>query len=206
MCEDGAVRKTGIFGGSFDPVHTGHVNVALRAREEAGLDRVVFMPAHIQPFKLDARTAPAEDRLAMLRLAAEDAEGLEVSDYEILNTDVSYTINTMRAMREVYAGSRLYFILGTDSFLKVETWRCAEELLSDYAFIVGARPGYLTDELEETSERIRERFGTEIIMLDNSLVDASSTEIRDRIELGSPLTGLVPYAVEKYIYEKGLYR
>lgn len=200
------MKKIGIFGGSFDPIHEAHISLAQDALTQCSLDSVILVPAKLQPFKLDKQVTPAEDRLKMVQLAAEDKPGINVSDYEICNDCISYSYLTMREMTRLNPGSRLYFITGTDAFLMVEQWKEASELLSCYSFIVGTRPGYREDELKECMERIRIMHGTEIINIDNIQIDVSSTEIRARLSEGKSIRGLVPIAVEEYIINKGLYR
>ncbi|MCQ2545967.1 MAG: nicotinate-nucleotide adenylyltransferase [Clostridia bacterium] len=199
--------KIGIFGGTFDPVHNGHIGLAEDCVEQAGLDEVIMIPAYIQPFKQDRHTASGEDRFQMLALVASQNDRITVSRNELDNEGVSYTYLTMRRIQEMNPEARLYFICGTDSFLKVDTWMNAEELLEKYSFIVGCdRPGYRHDELEEAISRIRDHFGTEIIVVHNRQFDVSSTEVRDRIAAGKSVEGLIPEAVERYIKEHGLYR
>ena len=201
------MRRIGIFGGSFDPVHLGHIGLAKDAAKLAGLEKVVLIPAKLQPFKLDKKVTAGEDRLKMLQLAAEGDDALEVSDYELTRDGISYTYLTMRAMKERYGSdTKLYFITGTDSFLNIDKWMNAEELLSSYSFLVGTRPGYKDRELEEYIERISCDYNTEVKHIDNIQVDVSSTEIRERIENGISAADLIPSEVERYIREKGLYR
>lgn len=206
MVKIGPKKKTGVFGGSFDPVHLGHVGLAKDAITEAGLDKVIFVPAKLQPFKLDKKVTPGEDRLAMLNLAIDGIEGLEVSEYELNSDRISYTYLTLRAMSEILGeDTKMYFITGTDSFLKIKEWKNSEELLRDFSYIVGARPGYKKDELKICIEEIQQEFGTEVIVIKNTEFDISSTEIRNRLEAGEKADDLIPAEVERYIKEHGLY-
>ena len=201
------MKKIGVYGGSFDPVHNGHVSLAKDAVDMVSLDAIIFMPVYIQPFKQGKKITDGSDRLAMLKLAAEEYPAFAVSDYEMKSEGVSYTYKTLRVLKEAYEeGDKLYFLCGTDSFLKIETWMNAGELLDNYSYIVGTRPGYREDELNETIERIRAQHGTEIVAIQNHRVDVSSTVIRERRAEGLEITGLVPAAVERYIIENGLYR
>ena len=109
-------RKIGVLGGSFDPVHNGHVTLGASAIAEGGLEKLIVMPAHVQPFKIGREFAGDDHRLAMCRLAFEDVERAEVSDYEIMHTEISYTFDTLAHLKKVYSNSKLYFITGTDSF------------------------------------------------------------------------------------------
>ncbi len=200
------IRKIGIFGGSFDPVHLGHTGLAEDAMKQAGLEKVVFIPARLQPFKLDKKLTSGEDRAEMLKLAAGNTDGFEISTYELDEEGISYTYLTMRAMQDKYGeGAKLYFITGTDAFLKIDQWKNAEELLKRYAYVIGTRPGYKQEELKICIEKIREAYGTEIINIDNVQIDVSSTEIRDILKQGESAEGLISEEVERYIKENGLY-
>ena len=200
-------KKIGIFGGSFDPVHLGHIGLAKDAITEAGLDKVIFIPAKLQPFKLDKKVTPGEDRLAMLNLATDNIDGLEVSDYELKSDRISYTYLTLREMEKRLGNNvQMYFITGTDSFINIEKWKNAEELLTDFSYIVGSRPGYKMHELEECIERIQSIYNTEVIVINNKELDISSTEIRKRLETGKSAIDLIPDEVERYIREHDLYK
>lgn len=201
------MKKIGILGGTFDPVHYGHIALAADAVREAGLHEVVMIPARIQPFKQDREYASGEDRFNMLALAAGKDDHITVSRYELEQEGVSYTYLTLRHMQEFYGeDTRLYFITGTDSFLKIDTWKNAPELLSSYAFIIGTRPGYRREEYLEALERITKAYGTEVISMNKTELDISATQIRERIAAGEPVDDLVPPEVLRYIREHGLYR
>lgn len=199
--------RIGIFGGSFDPVHLGHTGLAEDAMKQLGLSKVVFIPARLQPFKLDKKLASGDSRMDMLRLATEDMKDIEISSYELEIEGISYTYLTMRAMQKLYGeAAKLYFITGTDAFLKIEKWRNAEELLTNYAYIIGTRPGYKQKELQICMERVRNTYSTEIVNIDNVQIDASSTEIRKRLEQGLSAGDIISKKVERYIREHGLYK
>ena len=201
------VKRIGIMGGTFDPIHLGHINLAMDAKKQVGLDKVILVPAKLQPFKLDRKTASAEDRLNMIECAIEDVEGLDVSSLELDSESISYTYLTIRAMRDIYGEKAgLYFITGTDSFLKIESWKNSEELLTVCSYIIGTRPGYKQKELESCIERIRRDYNTEVRNIKNTQLDISSTEIRKRLKNGKQCRELIPYEVEKYIKANGLYK
>ena len=198
--------KIGIFGGSFDPVHLGHAALAEDACDQAGLTEVVMVPTHVQPFKQDRKTASGEDRFRMLALVAETSDRITVSRYELENESVSYTYLTMRAMQERNPDAELYFICGADSFLKLDTWMNAEELLTRYAYIIGDRPGYKEDEVTACMKRYAAEYGTKSIRIFNKQLNISSTEIRNRLAEGEDVSDLIPPQVEWYIKEHELYR
>ena len=201
------MKKIGILGGTFDPVHLGHINLAIDAKAQAGLDKVIFVPAKLQPFKLDKNVTAGEHRLAMIKEAIDGIDGLEVSPYELEAEGISYTYLTVRAMKKRFGtDARLYFITGNDSFLKIETWKNAEELIRGCSYIIGTRPGYRKQELDICIERIRRDYNTEVINIDNTQFDISSTEIRKRLESGLPCSDLIPEKTERYITANGLYK
>lgn len=200
-------QKIGIFGGSFDPVHLGHTGLAADAMEQLSLDKVVFIPAGRQPFKLDKKLTSGKARLDMLKLATEELDGVEISPYELESEGVSYTYLTMRVMQERYGDrAKLYFITGTDAFLKIEKWTNAEELLRSYSYVIGTRPGYRQEELQRCIEQVQSLYGTEIVHIDNVQIDASSTEIRQRLQRGQSVSDIISETVERYIREHGLYK
>lgn len=201
------VMKVGVMGGSFDPVHLGHISLAVDALEQTDLDKVVIVPARVQPFKQDAHPASGEDRINMLKAAFRDFPEIEFSDFELEQEGISYTYLTLAAMQEKYgADARIYFICGTDSLLKLHTWKNSDELLKKYSFIVGSRPGYRDEELALEIDRLRRLYGTEILKINNRLHNVSSTEIRELIKDGKAIDHLVGSEVDEYIKENGLYR
>ena len=201
------MKKIGILGGTFDPVHYGHIALAEDAVREAGLHEVVMIPARIQPFKQDREYASGEDRFNMLALAAGKDDHITVSKYELQQESISYTYLTLRHMQEFFGkDTRLYFITGTDSFLKIDTWMNAEELLTNYAYIIGTRPGYRQDEYRKALQKITAAYGTEVISMNKTELDISATQIRQMVAEGKPISELVPPEVERYIREHGLYR
>lgn len=199
--------KIGIFGGSFDPVHYGHISIAVQAREELGLSKIIFMPARVSPFKTGKKPADGKMRAEMIELSLEHYDGAAVSMYELERDEVSYTVHTLNHFRDILGeDDSIYFITGTDSFLTIDSWYRADELLSQYSFVIGARPGYMENELDEKIKQITLKYGCEAYKIHNRHVDVSSSEIRARVAAGLSLAGLVNPKVERYINEHGLYR
>jgi len=205
---DAAVIRTGrigILGGSFDPVHNGHVALGQAAIRQAGLEKLIVMPTHVSPFKIGREYADDDHRLAMCRLAFEGVDCAEVSDYEIIHTEISYTYDTLTHLKEKYPEKVLYFITGTDSFLDIEYWHKGTQLLENFNFIVSQRPGYRESELEERIRYYKERYQTEIVRLTDDMPDISSTKIKARIQRDVEISEMIPESVERYIHEHKLY-
>lgn len=207
--------RTGVLGGTFDPVHYGHLLLAEGAANAAALDRVLFMPAHIQPFKRGGRVTDGADRTEMLRRALSGNGKFALTDIELSRGGVSYTIDSLRRLRDGGApGERgsaaggedeYLLILGADMFLSLEKWREHESLLREFACVVGRRPGRVESETEAAARRYREEYGAGIVRADNTWMDVSSTEIRRRVAAGESIRYLTPDAVIGYIEERGLY-
>lgn len=199
------MSKIGVFGGSFDPVHLGHISLAKDALVQGGLNQVIFMPVHRQPFKLELSLSSDYDRLSMLKEAVSGEPELAVSDWETKNKGISYTYLTLRALKEQHPDAEFYFITGTDTFLKIHLWKNAAELLSENNFLVGHRPGYREMELQSQVNRLADAFRTQIVVINNKRLDISSTAIRKLVADGDSISHLVPAGVERYIKEHGLY-
>lgn len=197
-------RGLGIMGGTFDPIHIGHLQIALAVSQRLGLEEVMFIPAYIPPHKLGMNFAPAEDRYAMTELAIAPYPTFTLSDMELKRSGVSYTIETVRQLAKEHPDEQLYFIIGADSVAQLHTWHNIHELLELAVFVAAGRPGY-EGVMEEAESHLGSIARRRIMLLDTEEYDVSSTEIRSRIKDGKALTGLVPKAVEEYIYEHGLY-
>lgn len=210
--------RLGIFGGSFNPVHSGHIKAAQEVIARLGLARVVFVPASVPPHKETIGLLRAEDRARMIELAIQSDPRLECSDVELRRAAPSYTIDTLRHFAEGSPGTELYFILGSDLLGTLDTWKDWEDLFTLATLVVIARPGEGWS--GELPLALRDRFryyeGSEgaqiyrdmnshcLILLEIEGVEVSSTEIRARLAHGEGLEGLVPGAVEEYIKSRGL--
>jgi nicotinate-nucleotide adenylyltransferase len=193
--ESGSV---GIMGGSFDPIHLGHLVTAEQARAELGLDEVVFVPAGTQPQK--ANTTPAELRYLMTVLATAANPAFSVSRLEIDRDGPTYTVDTLRSMRHRRPNDRLFFITGADAILNILTWKDAEECLRLAEFVAATRPGYDLAKLE--SEGLRRH----VRILDVPALAISSSDVRSRFRSGRPVRYLIPLEVEQFARKYRLYR
>lgn len=187
----------GLFGGSFDPLHLGHLLVAQAALEELSLERLVFLPAAQSPFKPGTTPAPASARLRMLRQSLAGQTRIAVDDMEIRRGGVSFTAESCREFSRRYPGSRLFWLIGADHVPTLPLWRDAEQLAQIVEFIVIPRPGEPPATLP-VPYRLHPLRGWPL--------KVSSSEIRDRIKLGLPIQHLVPPVVAEQIEREDLYR
>ena len=199
-------NKIGILGGTFDPIHLGHKALGEAAIREIGLRKLIVMPAKMQPFKKGKKVAEPHHRMTMAQLAFVGNPKVEVSDYEMENTEISYTYDTLTYLKGIYPEDTLYFIMGTDSFLQLDTWYKGIDLLKTCSFAVSVRPGYREDELEERINHYRKEYGTKVSKIYAKMPNVSSTEVRNRLHSGDDADDLLPETVERYIKENGLYK
>ncbi len=187
--------KIAILGGTFDPVHNGHLVLADTAVKTFGLEEVMFIPAYIPPHKGEGEIADAEDRLAMVKLAIEGNDKFRASRLEINRKNVSYSIDTLSYIKKIYPeNTELYFLAGSDSVKTLDTWKGIDKILSMCKFIVGARAGYT---LETKYKNIE--------IMPMTPVDISSAEIRKMVRENKDIRGLVPEKVADYIKRYKLY-
>jgi len=187
----------GLYGGSFNPVHLGHLLVAQAAVEELGLDRISFIPAAQSPFKLDSQHAPPAARLQWLRLALAGRTNCEVDDQEIRRGGISYSIDTLHDYARRFPGTELFYLIGADNVAKLNEWREPGELARLAEFVVVPRPG-------EVPAAFPPPFrGRTLVGFPLGL---SSSQIRGRIQAGLPIDPLVPAAVAEAIKNSGMYR
>jgi len=186
--------KIGILGGTFNPIHIGHLILAEEAREKLGLDKVIFVPAFLPPHKDDSGIAPAKMRLDMVRLAIKGNKSLTVSDIETKRDGRSYTIDTLREFKKMFSGDELYFIIGSDLLKYLDVWKDLNEIIKMVKFIAATRPGYPL-----------EKIPSYIATLPIRAVDISAFEVREAIKNNRSFRYLVPERVFDYINKKRLY-
>ena len=199
------MKKYGIFGGSFNPIHYGHLMICEYIKEEMGLDKVIFIPTGNPPHK-DLELS-AKDRYEMVRLAISPNPDFEISDIETTRVKKSYTVDTIRELKKIYKEEKLYFLIGLDSLFQLKTWMKIGDLSQEIEFVVALRPGYLDkEEVNKEIDFLRENFGTKINLIKTPLYEISSTDLRDRIREGKSLRYLIPKKVLDYIEESGFYK
>ena len=186
--------KIGILGGTFNPIHIGHLIIAEEAREKLGLDKIIFVPAYLPPHKDNSDIAPADHRLNMARLAIKGNIYFSVSDMEIKRDGRSYTIDTVREFKKLYPDEDLYFIIGSDLLTYLDEWKDLNEIIKMVKFVAATRPGYPLQNLPSY-----------ISTLPIRAVDISGFEIRNCVKEHKSFRYLVPEAVCKYILKKRLY-
>jgi nicotinate-nucleotide adenylyltransferase len=189
-----------LFGGTFDPPHNGHIRIAESVREQLQIDTVLFIPAFIPPHKQSNYLSSTTDRLTMLKLAIAGKTSLEICEVEIKRQGVSYSIDTIRAIKQTRNLKReeLYFLIGADSLLELHLWKDPEMILTEARVLVAARPNF-------DLNLVRPEFRSEVEIIESPLMDISSSLIRDRIKKGRSIRELVPVAVAAYIREQRLY-
>ncbi len=214
-------ERAGLFGGTFDPVHLGHLRAAEEIREQLSLDKVYFIPAAIPPHKDAAHTTPSAQRLEMLRLAVEHNPHFDICGYEVGKRTASYTVETLRHLNGLNPGSDYYFIVGNELFREIETWKEWRELFKLSNFAVITRPGYqdaneakLPLALENDFSYYKSEDNVKFYTDKNSKLIAfsrirgleiSSTEIRRYVNAGRSIKYLVPASVEEYILRNNIY-
>jgi nicotinate-nucleotide adenylyltransferase len=197
-----AERRVGVMGGTFDPIHHGHLVAAEEARWQFGLDRVVFVPTG-QPWQKAAGVSDAEDRYLMTVIATASNPAFSVSRLEIDSPGPTYTVDTLRRLRaEMDPDVRLFFVTGADAVLQILTWKDPDEVLALAELIAATRPGH---DLADLAEKVPAAAGRVHPMRIPALA-ISSTEIRARVAAGAPIQYLVPEGVARYIEKRGLYR
>ncbi len=190
--------KIGLLGGSFDPVHFGHLLAAQDAFEQHKLDRLILVPAARAPLKPDEAHASADDRLAMLRAAVESDPRFEISDFELGKGGVSYTIDSARHFRRLHPRDDLYWIVGGDRITQLHRWKDIAELATLVEFILIERPGFPLQENPDIP-------GLRLHRCDGHLLDISSTELRERTRRRLPLDYFIPGKAIACLRERGLY-
>lgn len=190
--------KIGICGGTFDPFHRGHLDPIVAVRERMRWDRVLYIPAYIQPFKQDRNTVSGYHRYAMTVLGIEDHPDFRASPQELERGAVSYTVDTLRELRTRYPGATFDWIIGGDNLEKLDEWKSIETIVKMASFTILTR--------DATGIRPPEIAGLNVVFAENATVPVSSTEVRRRLRTGEPIDDLVPPRVRRYIQQYELYR
>lgn len=198
--------KIGIMGGTFNPIHHGHLILSEYIRTNFKLDKILFIPTGNPPHKSGRDVLNGDIRLKMVEIAIKSNENFDLMDVEIKRQGLSYTIDTLMNLKDIYKGSKLYLIVGADTLLSMHTWKDYEKILSMTSIIVADRLGLNNHDLSEEISRLNSQNGNNIFQVDTPIIEISSTSIRDRIKKGLSIKYLVPEPVENYIYKNELYK
>jgi nicotinate-nucleotide adenylyltransferase len=190
------MTKVGIFGGTFDPIHLGHLITAQSVKEIRDLEKIIFIPAYISPHKTDAKPSSPDDRLNMIKLAVENIPFFDYSDIEIKKGGISYTVDTLRELKQVY--DKIEFIIGYDNIFTFHNWKEPDEIFKLAKIIVLKRRSSHPPEFED-------KYYHQAIFVETRGIEISATDIRERVKTGLPINFLVPPDVMKYIYKQKLY-
>lgn len=200
------MKKTGIMGGTFNPIHMGHLIIAEKAREQFHLDEVLFMPCGIPYTKNEDDVLPKDIRAEMTRLAIEDNPFFDISTIEVDKDGSTYTYETLEQLRSDNPNTEYYFIIGADSLWKIEGWREPEKIFANCHLLAAVRDGKSAVEMETQASYLKDKFGASIFLLNSSNIEISSTMIRTLVKEGSSIRYFVPEAVYDYIIKNKLYR
>ncbi len=201
------MKKVGVIGGSFDPIHFGHLRIAQIALEEHQLKEILFIPSGNPPHKNTKDLSPGIDRLNMVKLAVRDNQNFTVCDYEIYESGITYTILTIKELQKQYPKDTVFaFILGADAFLDMDSWKDLEEFLSMVELIVLSRSYYKTSKVEEKIKYYKEKYPCNIQTIYAKTLNISATSLRKLVKSGKSVRYLVPQEVDKYINTRGLYK
>lgn len=201
------LNKVGVIGGSFDPIHFGHLRIAQIAMDEHDLKEILFIPSGNPPHKSIKDLSTGMDRFRMVELAIEDNQQFKVWDYEIHEPGITYTVLTIKELKKRYPkNTDFYFIVGADAFLDMDTWKELGTFLSMVKLIVLSRSYYKSSKVEEKINRYNDKFTCEIKTIYAKTLNISATSIRKLIKMNKSIRYLVPHNVNQYIMNQGLYK
>ena len=201
------MKRYGIIGGTFDPIHYAHLYIAYEAKLQLNLDEVIFMPAGIQPFKVENNVTDSLLRYNMVKEAIKPYEEFSVSTYEIEKECLSFTYETLEHLKNKLGEEcELFFITGADCLMSIDRWKEVSKILSLCTFVVFSRGGFDNEVLKRRKEEVEEKFKCNIIILNLKQLEISSTDIRDRVKNGKRIDFFVPEEVKKLIIENDLYK
>jgi nicotinate-nucleotide adenylyltransferase len=199
-------RKIGILGGTFDPIHNAHLLLGESAREQFGLDRVIFIPNNLSHYKNRTDLSGCEERYQMVKMAISENPFFTCSRLEIDKPDGSYTVDTINDLKNMYPGDELYLILGADSVISIDSWYKSRELLSSCIILAAIREEDDIAALDKKRRELKDLYNADIRLLSFNRIDISSTDIRNRIKKGKSVRYMLPDEVIEYICIKGLYK
>lgn len=201
------IKRYGIMGGTFDPIHIGHLVIAEEARNKFNLDKVIFVPSGNPPHKDLNKVTNAIDRYEMTLIATLDNPNFEVSTIELKKNEKTYTVDTLKDLiNSCKEETEFYFITGADAILDLPNWKSVDELLELCNFVAATRPGFNLSKMEESIKNLEKKYNKTIYTITVPSLKVSSTDIRNRIKMGSSVKYLLPLSVENYILKNNLYK
>jgi nicotinate-nucleotide adenylyltransferase len=198
--------KIGLLGGTFNPVHLGHVKMSRKIAEMKCLDKMIFIPSYIPPHKQDEEIPSPEKRIEMLKLALEEENDFAIDGYEVRKKGISYSIDTIRYLKKKYPEDELFWIIGADMLFQIEKWHDFKNVLREMSFITVKREGYDKRDIEAYIAELRQEYSANIAYCEMDPIDISSTDIRGRVKHGKGIKKLVHKKVEQYIIDNNLYK
>lgn len=199
-------KKIGIMGGTFNPIHNGHVTLAERAYEQFHLDSILFMPTKNPPHKKHKIIVSEQHRSNMVKLAIEEISYFQFSSLELDRQGITYTVDTLSYLTSSYKDAEYYFIIGADSLFQIETWYRSEQIMKLTHLLAATRYHLSDDNIEEQIDYLNKKYGAQVHQLKVDNMDVSSDQIRQAVQNGISVSGLVNSKVENYIKENHLYK
>ena len=199
------MRKA-IFGGTFDPIHNGHMHIAYEALYNLNLDLIIFIPSGNPPHKTKRKVTEGKIRYEMVKSTIKDEAKFHISDCEVNNSELSYTYKTLKYFSTLEPDTKWFFITGADSLINLESWKNVKGILECCTLVVFTRPGYDLAEINEQKKKIEEKYNADIIFLNMPVIDISSTTIKKKISENKNVKYLLPYEAYKIIKELNLYK
>jgi nicotinate-nucleotide adenylyltransferase len=191
------LSRVGIYGGTFDPIHIGHLITAQSVREIRNLDKIIFVPAYLSPHKLDIKASSPKHRMNMLKLAIEGVDFFDISDFELKQKNISYTIDTITELKKIY--DEIELLIGYDNIFKFYTWKNPDEILKMAKLVVLKRKSSYPPPYED-------KYYNQAEFIQTRGIEISATDIRERVKHGQPINYLVTKEVKDYIFEHNLYK
>ncbi len=191
--------RLGILGGTFDPIHSGHLILAEQLREGLDLKKVIFVPSANPPHKKNSLVSSAEDRLRMTQIAIKDNPFFILSDLELKREGKSYTVDTLNEFKKLYPSSELFLLLGSDVLDEIESWKEPDKIFQEVKVVIALRPGL--DKIDQ-----KNKFAQKSLSVPINGLDISSTQIREKVRAGKSIRYLVPPGIEEFIQVKSLYK
>jgi nicotinate-nucleotide adenylyltransferase len=198
--------KKGIFGGTFDPIHNGHLHIAYAALDTLNLDKIIFVPAGNPPLRGDKKISDAFLRYELVKLAIRKEAKFEVSSYEVNKKEVSYTCETIQHFKEKEKETKWYFIAGVDCLMELEKWKKVQVIMENCQIVVFNRPGYENEEIFQQKRFIEKKYGSEIIFMSLPAMEISSSKIKNLMQRGLNVSQYLPSNIYYAINELGLYK